>query len=329
MPAALPYEPLYELTYAKYSSQCLQVIADMGVADHIGNQPVSIADLASSCRADPDGLDRALRLLAAHGVFAEQDGGWAHTPSSRLLRSDHPMSMRAAILMHGLPHIVASLGALEYSVQTGGPASATLDPGGLWGYLRKHPDEAAVVNQAMRARANALIASVLDAYDFTPFGTIADIAGGLGHLLRAVLDAAPAAQGILFDQPSVIATVEVDHPRLTVWPGDFFSDPLPTADAYLLMHVIHDWADPEAVAILGAVRKGARTGSTVLLIESVISEEGADLVTLALDINMLVATGGRERTLSQLGGLLERAGFRTRRVIDTTGPASIIEAGAV
>ena len=114
------------------------------------------------------------------------------------------------------------------------------------------------------------IAAVLGAYDFHCFGTIADIGGGRGHLLRAVLEAVPTAEGVLFDLPEVITIVDIGTERLTAQAGDFFVDPLPAADAYILMEVLHDWPDADAAAILRAIRRSAPANATLLIIEGVI-----------------------------------------------------------
>jgi C-methyltransferase len=164
-------------------------------------------------------------------------------------------------------------------------------------------------------------------YDFTPFKRIADIAGGRGHLLRAVLRAAPAAEGVLFDLPIVIDGLTVDDERrLTAQAGDFFVDPLPAADAYLLMDVLHDWPDEQCVAILTAIRRSANTDSVVLIIEDVISEEQPDPRASTLDIVMLAVSGGRERTARELGALLATAGFHLDTVIDTPSSRRIVQA---
>src|SRR5207245_479447 len=108
-------------------------------------------------------------------------------------------------------------------------------------------------NAAMAAKARGQIAGIITAYDFSPFGVVGDIGGGGGHLLRAVLAAAPATCGVLFDLPQVIAeAAALASDRLTLQAGDFFRDALPRCDAYLLMEIIHDWDDAEAVEILRA-----------------------------------------------------------------------------
>jgi O-methyltransferase domain len=180
----------------------------------------------------------------------------------------------------------------------------------------------------MTAKAGADVAAVLAAYDFGRFRTIADVGGGRGHLLRAVLDAVPTAEGVLFDLPGEIGALDVVHERLTPQAGDFFVDPLPAADAYVLMEVLHDWADAECVAILRAIRRAAPPGATLLVVESVLADERPDPRAQTLDVIMLTVPGGRERTASQFRDLFERAGLRHRGVVETTGPLGIVEATA-
>lgn len=325
----LPHETVWNITTAGASARSLHVVADLGVADHIDDSPVPVEELGSRCGADPDALDRVLRLLAAHGIFERRDGGYRHTESSQLLRSDHPMSMRAFARMFGLPLVWSSLGRLDHSVRTAAPAAELVEPKGLWAYLQNHPDEARIFDGAMTAKAHADIAAVLGAYDFRAFHTIADIGGGRGHLLRAVLEAVPTARGVLFDLPGVIESLDVPGERLTHHPGDFFVDPLPRADAYVLMEVIHDWADAEATTILRGIRRAASAGAVVLIIEAVMPEDDADLRVHTLDVVMLTVTGGRERTARRLGALLHSADFRLSTVIETGGPIRIVEAVAV
>jgi C-methyltransferase len=323
-----PHEIIWKLTNAVVGSRSLHVVAELGVADHVGDEPVNVKELASACAADPDGLDRVLRLLAAHGIFERHADGYGHTEASRLLQSDHPMSMRAFPRMMGMPVVRATFDQLEHSVRTGSPAIELVDHNGLWPYLEGHPDEGEIFGQAMSGKAAADIAAVLGAYDFGRFDTIADIGGGRGHLLRAVLDAVPTAEGILFDLPDVIETLDIDRDRLTARAGNFFVDPLPTADVYILMEVIHDWPDAEVTAILSAIRRAASPGARVLIIENVLGDAQSDPRGHTLDVIMLAVTGGRERTGNQLGELLASTGFATTTVIDTGGPMHIVEAVA-
>ncbi|MDQ3237170.1 MAG: hydroxyneurosporene methyltransferase [Actinomycetota bacterium] len=321
-----PHETIWTLTNVVVASSALHAVAELGVADHIDDEPVSSKQLAAACNVDPDALDRVLCLLAANGVFERQDDGYGHSDASRLLRSDHPMAMRPYSRMIGLPVMRASFNRLDHSIRTGSPSIELVDDGGLWPYLLKHPEEREIFGQAMTGKAAADTAAVLSAYDFSRFDTIADIGGGRGHLLRAMLDAVPTAEGILFDLPDVIGSLEIDRDRLTARAGDFFVDPLPTADAYVLMEVLHDWPDAEAAAILSAVRRAASPGARVLIIENVLVDVAADPRGHTLDVIMLAITGGRERTGEQFAKLLEAAGFTESTLIHTSGPLRLVEA---
>jgi hypothetical protein len=324
-----PHETLWALSTAMIPARTLQVIAELGVADHIDDRPVPADELARACHADADGLERALRLLAANGIFECSRVGVGHNAASRLLRSDHPTSMRSFPRMMGIPAFTASVGRLEHSIRTGSPAFDLVDPDGLFAYLQRHPDEARIFDQSMTSKAGADIAAVLATYDFRGFDTIADIGGGRGHLLRAVLETAPRAQGLLFDLPAVIDSIDTNVDRLTLQPGDFFTDTLPNADAYILMEVIHDWDDAAAKAILSAVRAAASPGATILIIETAPDDGQLDARVQTLDMIMLTITGGRERSFGELGQLLEGAGMRAVEVHHTPGAVRIVEATAV
>lgn len=149
--------------------------------------------------------------------------------------------MRAFARMFGFATNWAAYGALEHTVRTGLPARGKVLPGGVWAYYAAHPEGAESFNAAMAAKAHGQVAGVIAAYNFSGFGRIGDIGGGRGHLLRAVLDSAPVAKGVLFDLPHVIKEAAgVASARLTLQAGDFFRDALPVCDAYLVMEVIHD-----------------------------------------------------------------------------------------
>ena len=324
-----PHEVVWALEQAVVPSRALQVVAELGIADHLGDEPTSTDELAASCSVNADALRRVLQLLSAHGLFEVDGSRVAHTDASRLLRTDHPASMRTFARLNGLPVVWNAIGALDHALRTGATGVELAEPGGFFAYLDAHPDQARVFGEAMAAKARADIADVLAAYDFGPFATIADIGGGLGHLLRAVLDSAPAAHGVLFDLPDVIAAADITSDRIHTQAGDFFADALPPADAYLLMEIIHDWPDEEATEILRAIRRAAQPGATVLVIEHTAPDEGADIVSHTLDVLMLAVTGGRERTAGQLGTLLGSAGFRPSAVVATAGPTRIVEGVAI
>jgi O-methyltransferase len=334
MPADLPsqgapFATLIQIAGGHSISRCLHVVADLGVADALEETPQTCEELAKATGAHAGALSRVLRLLSAYGIFEGRDERFAHTPASRLLRSDHPQSMRAFVRMIGLPINWASYEELHYSVRTGLPASSKVTPGGLWNYFAEHPEASQLFNEAMTAKSQGEIAGVVHAYDFSRFGVIGDIGGGRGHLLQAVLAAAPNAKGVLFDQTHVMEQVSGSASgRLHLQSGDFFKDDLPTCDAYLMMDIIHDWNDEDATKILHNLRRAARPGAKLLLIEAIIPDDPNPGMAKMLDIHMLTLTGGRQRTQHEHVALLANAGFRFEREIDL-GNFSILDAVAI
>lgn len=307
-------------------ARCLQVIAELGVADRLGEQPESAETLAPAVGAHPQALARVLRLLAAHGVFEEIGTDFRHTAASRLLRSDHPQSQRPLLRLAGSAFFWEAYGQLEHSIRTGESAAARIAAGGVFEHFATHPEEGRLFDEAMGAKSRDQIAGVLDAYDFSRFKSIADIGGGRGHLLQAVLAANPGMRGVLFDLPEVIEPIaSLASARLALRAGSFFTDPLPACDAYLLMTVIHDWKDSEAMAILIAVRRAAPSHAKVLILETPMPETPGIHPAKILDIEMLVMTGGRERTLAEYERLLNAAGMRLVRMIPTRSLIMILE----
>jgi hypothetical protein len=321
-----PVEAIFQIAGGYLLTRSLHAAADLGIADEIGEQPAKIAALARATGTNADALARILRLLSAHGVFELAGDTVAHTPASRLLRSDHPQSMRSLARMLGMSVIWRVEERLVDSLKTGEPAAAKVLPNGFWAHFADHPDDARIFDEAMTGKAHGQVAGVLAAYDFSPFKTVADIGGGAGHLLSAILQRAPGINGILFDLPHVIEKARgLAPPRLTLQAGDFFKDALPVADCYLIMEVIHDWGDSESNAILSAIRRAAPPTAKLLVIEQIIPDTNEPDWSKALDVLMLTLLGGKQRTVGEYQRLLADARFRLEREIKTPG-ISILEA---
>jgi O-methyltransferase domain len=324
-----PVESLLQLSAGYYVSRSLHAVADLGVADALGNTPQPVTALAAATAANAGALGRVLRLLALYGIFECTNGTVAHTPASRMLREDHPQSMRSLVRMFGLSGFWAAVGELVSTVKTGEPSADRALPGGIWGYLMQNPEASRVFGEAMTAKAQGHIAGIVRAYDFSGFDVIADIGGGRGHLIQAILAVAPAASGVLFDQPHVVKEATgIATDRLRLVGGDFFNDSIPVADCYILMEVIHDWDDDASRKILRAIRQAARAGAKLLLIEALLPGVSVPNWPTTLDIVMLTI-GGRQRTLEEYSALLRDSGFAMTRDIDTHSGIAVIEATAM
>jgi hypothetical protein len=322
-----PIQRIIEIAGGYALPRCLHVVADLGVADHIADIPRPAAELAAEVGADADALGRVMQLLSAHGVFESHPAGFAHSEVSRFLRTDHPASMRAFARMFGLPVNWQGYGGLSHTVATGRPATETMIEGGYWAYFAKHPEASAIFNAAMVGKAQGEIGAILATYDFASAKRIADIGGGKGQLLAAILGASPASEGVLFDLPHVVEESRaLASDRLSLASGDFFRDALPSGDLFLLMDILHDWPDAECEAILGAVRRAAPSGAKLLVIELVVPDDPGPAWAKTLDIHMLTLLGGRQRRTSEYVALFERTGFALNRQLLSPAGTSILEA---
>jgi hypothetical protein len=330
-----PHFVLFRMVTGYYVSRAIHVAAKLGIADLLAEGARGHDELARATSTHPDSLRRVLRLLAGAGVFTEEeDGKFALTPIGACLRSGVPGSMRAATLLFG-GITQEAWGDLLHSVETGEPAFRRVFGMDSFAYIAEHPDEAANFDAAMAGFTKRIATAVAEAYDFSPFHRIVDIGGGNGLLLAGILTAYPALAGIIFDLPHVAARAEEQireldlADRCEIVGGDFFKEVPSGGDAYLLKHVIHDWNDDRATEILRNCRRAMGAEATLLIVEGVypsrIDQSEESRGAAANDVNMLVCTGGRQRSEAEFRGLFDAAGFRLMRIVPTQAPVKVIE----
>lgn len=310
-------------------SQAIYVAATLGIADLLTDGSRTSDELAVATETDPPTLYRLLRALAAVGVLHEEDGRrFALTLVGEQLRSDHPQSIHGWAAFIGRPYYWRAWGHLLESVRTGENAFRLLNGTDIWSYRAERPDESAIFDRAMMALTAASNRALLDAYDFGRFETVCDVGGGNGALLASLLAKYQEMQGILFDQPHVVANAadvlrDVTD-RCRVVPGSFFESVPEGGDAYVLKAIIHDWDDEQSTTILRACRRAVNGGS-LLVVERIIGDLNEDPATKFGDLNMLVAPGGQERAVEEFAALLAAAGFELRGVTETSSGVSVLE----
>lgn len=314
-------------------SKAIYVAARLGVADLLAGGAKTVEQLAAGTGAHAPTLRRLLRALAGVGVFREDARGrFELTPMAEFLRSGVPGSQRGFVLHVGESPSWLAWDGLLGSVRTGESAFRTVHGEEVFPYYAAHPESNEPFNAAMVELSNVVAAAVLEAYDFSRYQRIADVGGGRGGLLAAILKATPAARGVVYDQPEVVAgahaTMEAAGVagRCEYAGGDFFESVPGGADAHVLKWIIHDWDDERALRILRNCRRALADGGRLLLVETVVPEGNEPSFSKWMDLQMLVMTGGRERTAAEYRELLAAAGFEMTAVIQTKSPVSIVEA---
>ena len=335
-PAMPPQMLLYQMAIGHYLSRALHVIAKLGVADLLSDGARGVEELAKATETHPPSLRRVMRLLASVGVFEEkEDGGFALTVLGECLRADVPGSSRAMVLLFAGIGIQDSWKDLEWCVRTGEPAYRKRGAADAFAEMAKDPAQAANFDAAMADFTKMTAVAVAAAYDFTPLGTIVDVGGGNGALLLGILKAYAHLQGVVADRPDVVERAKKEiaasglGARCRAVAIDFFREVPGGADAYVLKHVIHGWDDERARTILANCRRVVPPNGRLLLVEGVypprIDGSPESRGAAANDVNMLVSTGGRQRSEAEFRSLYSAAGFRLTRIVPTPARASVIE----
>ncbi len=322
---------LHRLLNGFQISQAIHVAAVLGVADHMTSGPRPSDEIAAAVGAHPRTLYRLLRALAAIGVFREHEQRrFSLTPMGECLRSDADHPVRPFAVFIGQAYQWQTWGHLLHSVKTGENAFRTLHGMGSWAYRAQHPEQNAIFNAAMTGNSRRIDRAIVTAYDFSRCQRIADIGGGQGSLLAAILTANPAARGVLFDLPHVVATATpvlaaagVEN-RCEVIGGSMFDLVPEGCDVYLLKYIIHDWDDANCARILQTCRRAMRAGARLLVIDRLLGPPNEDAAVKFSDLNMLVGPGGQERTREEFTALFQAGGFRLADVVSTSAPVRLI-----
>ena len=313
-------------------SALLYIAAKLGLADLLVKGPRDIDDLACSVGAHAPSLYRVLRGLVVMGVLSEKrDRRFGLTALGTWLLSDKRNSLTKTAILCGEGRYVV-FGSLIKCVTTG--KSAWTDQGfNCFEYLRKHPKLGMIYSTSMRRHTSRIAQSILAAYDFHSFHTIADIGGGHGALLATILKSYPSHTGILFDQPHVINDAlpylkkAGVAERCRIIGGDFLNHIQAGADVFILKNVLHNWDDEHSTIILRNCREALGEGGRILLVERLMPARAEDNPeTIWLDLWMLAQMGGQERTENHFRELLTETGFVFTRAFPTASQLWVIEA---
>jgi hypothetical protein len=330
LPAAMK---LIQMIVGKPVSQAISVAAELGIADLLKDAPKSVEELAAATSTHAPSLYRLLRALASVGIFAEiEDRQFGLTPLAACLRGDAPDSIRNLARWSGVPLILRGWDELLHSVQTGETGvKQALGVTDTFAYMSEHPEQEQIFHDCMTEISQLNTPALVEAYDFGRFRKIVDVGGSHGMLLSAILRRYSGPHGVVLDLPRAIEGAQRSiaagglTKRCESVAGNFFESVPAGADAYVLKQVIHDWDDAPAVAILRNIRQAMQPEGRLLLIEIVIPPGNEPSLGKVFDLDMLVMTGGRERTEIEYRDLFAAAGFTLTAIHPTASPQYVIE----
>ncbi|MFY9748396.1 MAG: methyltransferase [Acidobacteriaceae bacterium] len=319
-----PNAELVEMAMGYSRSRMLCAAARLGVADALGDEVRSVDFLAEKCRADRGALYRLLRALAGIGLTEETTPEhFRLTALGRPLRRDAPDSVWASVIFW------ADLLADEWSlltecVRSGKKAAEVRDPkvASRWS---QEPDGFGIFRAVMGTAPVEDYAPIARAWNFSRAKVVADLGGGGGSLLLAVLGLNPHLRGMLVDREDSVAAARARFAdgefasRCELLAADLDEGVPAGADVHMLKHVLHGYEDADAIDLLRNCRAVLPEDGRLLVIEfvlpAVVSRADPQIeVRLMSDLNMLAVTGGRERSEREWRALLEAAGFALVRV---------------
>jgi len=329
-----PNTGLVEMAMAYSRSRILCAAARLGVADALGDEVRSVGFLAGKCEADAGALYRLLRALASIGVTEETTPEYFRlTAFGRPLRRDVPQSVWPAVVFWA-DLLADSWSLLTDCVRTGKPAAQVRDPNvpSRWS---QDPDANAIFRAVMGTAPAEDYAPIAEAWDFSGAKVVADLGGGGGSLILAVLGLNPHLRGMLVDlEPSVDAAkvrfAEEDPSlRCELIAADLTQSVPAGADVYMIKHVLHGRQDDVAIAILKNCRAVLPQNGSLLIVEFIlpplVSHADPQLEgRLMSDLNMLAVTGGKERSEREWRMLLEAAGFSLTGVYAVGGDTLMV-----
>jgi SAM-dependent methyltransferase len=327
-----PERRILSIAFAHVPARAVHVFASLGIADILEAGPKSAAELAKSIDADASALHRLLRFLSTIEIVEEADDGrFSVKPLGRTLRAQQRnTAIRDNVLLMGSQPYWWSLGGMPEQIKSGENAFRQICGTSFFDYLASKPEVATLFYKTMDSISRTTVPAIATSYDFSGFSRIVDVAGGRGALLIAILKRAPSVQGVLFDLPNVISSIDVDPSlvkRLETVPGNFLEVLPPNGDCYLLNRVLHNWDDATVVQILRRCRKAIKPHGRLLIIEmSPPEKKNGGNNWAALDMLMMLLLNGRERDQADFQALLSAADFALCRVVDTKSAFCIIEA---
>lgn len=324
-----PNMVLWEMTHGLWLAAGISVAAELGLADLLKEKPRTIDELAELTGMHKESLYRIMRMLASHGIFREQRGKkFASTPLAKPLQEDQ---IKYLILAHVNPRHFQMFGEIMTTVQTGRPVSGEVSGNTLFERIGSNEQKNERFNKAMTNASRMQASAILSAFSFKPFRRIFDIGGGQGLFLAAILRHSEESEGIVFDLPKALlnAGKVIEEfslgDRMKAEEGDFFKKVPAGGDLYMMKSVLHDWDDEASGKILRNVHDAMNSNSRLLIIDSVIEEGNKPSFGKMTDILMMVTAGGKERTRAEFEVLLDKTGFRIRKIHPTISPHSLIE----
>jgi hypothetical protein len=324
-----PEDQMMQWITSKWITKPIFVISELGIADLMCDGPKSVEALAEKTDTHAPTLFRILRALSSVGVFVQtEDRVFGLTPLAQCLFSN---ALRPIARMFLSEWHDKAWNGLSHTVRTGEPGFDYTFGKPSFEWFEEHPEERSILDQGQASKAVGFANAVIENYDFSDFKSICDIGGGQGAFLIQLLTAYPSIRGYVADLPEAVVSAEKAivkanlGDRCKAITYDFNKETPPACDAYFLVNVLHDWNDEICIQILKNIIASMNADSRLWIIEYILEPGPGFSVAKLLDIEVLVMSGGCERSIDEYKNLIAAAGLQVSRIIPTKSGPTMLE----
>jgi hypothetical protein len=323
-----PEDQMMQWITTKWITKPIYVISELGIADLMCDGPQSVEALAEKTYTHAPTLFRILRALSSVGVFVETEARvFGLTPLGQCLFSN---ALRPIARMFLSEWHDKAWNGLSHTVRTGEPGFDHIFGKPSFEWFEENPVERSILDEGQGKKAIGFAKAVIETYDFSDFKSICDIGGGQGAFLTQLLVGYPHIMGYVADLPGAVMSAEKTiakanlSDRCKAIPYDFHKEAPPICNAYFLVNILHDWNDEICIQILKNITISMNADSRLWIIEYIIEPGPGFSVAKLLDIEVLVMSGGCERSIDEYKNLIGAAGLEVSRIIPTkSGPAML------
>jgi hypothetical protein len=316
-----------------WASKTLLSAVELGLFTELAGGAMSAETINARLNLHPrsvrDFLDAlvSLRMLERDG-----EGLYSNTPETEMFLDRAKPSYIGGILEMASKRLYPYWGSLTEALKTGRPQNEAKSGGNFFETLYADPERLEDFLSAMTGLSLGAARAIAQKFPWTNYQTFIDIGGAQGGVPVQVALEHTHISGGIFDLPAVGPVFEkyvARHglsDRLRFYAGDFFKDPLPSADVLVMGHILHDWNMEEKQMLLKKAFDALPSGGALIVFEALIDDERREnTFGLLMSLNMLIETpGGFDYTGADCSHWMREAGFRETRVEHLVGPDSMV-----
>lgn len=329
---AVTPDSILQLGMGFWGSKTLLSAIELGVFTELSAGPLDGQTLASRLALHPRSARDFLDALVALQLLERSEGRYSNTPhADRFLDRNKP-SYIGGMLEMANKRLYPFWGSLTEALRSGEPQNEARNGENFFAALYADPARLEEFLKAMTGISLGAAAAIAQKFPWARYRTFIDVGCAQGAVPVQVALAHPHLSGGGFDLPAVRPVFEQYvaanglADRLRFHPGDFFSDPLPAADVFVMGHILHDWNLEEKRRLLAKAYAALPADGALIVYESLIDDDRREnAFGLLMSLNMLIETpGGFDYTGADCVGWMREAGFRETRVEHLTGPDSMV-----